>query len=240
MLSTVGIALLLGACGFGVGRTSSAHTPAVDARESVMILGEEEKDSEGKGTGWFEVIGFKDPSWGNYTRGYFGVHAATLIGRVRSAPDNAPASSGWMLMQHVTGVIGVGAYALQLDWQQRTESFNYDRGFGGELVSKGVVTWFGYAPRGSVGVSVGYGRPRATLGLGSATNRTLYGSVDASGAFYGLALDTFVVAGGVGQWGIRPRLVLGYSSYEADVARPNLPTSYSGLSAGIEIVGTIF
>lgn len=218
--------------------------PLVDHHESSMILSEEIKDDKGRGTGFAEILGFRDHGWGNVTRGFFGVHLGTRLGRVRSAPDNAPASSGWMATQHVTGVLGVGAFALQLEWQQQTEHFDYDRGFGGEMVSHGLVTWVGYSPsavEGTLGISLGYGTSSdATLSLGSQDNRALYGSVDASSAFYGVSLDTFVIGGGMFQWGIRPRLVIGYSSVDADMPLPNLPTSYSGVSVGVEAVGTMF
>jgi hypothetical protein len=254
-LSLVLTVVVLCGCGLGVGRTSSAHNPLNNVTESTAILGDEYEYENGEakrvdpakpqsgqqsGVRFFELLGFQDHSWGNVTRGFFGVHMATMFGRVRGSPSNAPASSGWMMTQHITGVLGVGAMAVQVDWQQRTEGFNYDRGFGGEMRSKGVVAWLGYSPVGAAGISVGYGRPKGTLSFGSSDNRALYGEAEASGAFYGLALDMFVAGGGVMQWGIRPRIVIGYTAYEADTPLPNVPASYSGLSVGLEVVGTVF
>jgi len=235
------VLLVASGCGFGIGRTSSAHVPARNVSSMTMVTGDELKDSKGRYTGWVEVLGFREVSWGNYTRGFFGVHLATALGRVRSSPGGMPTSSGWMFTQHVTGVLGVGAYALQLEWQQRSEHFNYDRGFGGEMTARGLVGWLGYSPVGFAGLSLGYGKlDDATLGFGSESNRTLYGSVPATGSYYGLAIDTFVAGGALMQWGIRPRLLIGYASVEPAQPMANLPTSYGGLSVSFEAILTVF
>lgn len=242
--AVLALVMLLGGCGLGVGRTSSALAPAVNVVETRGVY-EVHKDDAHITHGWvrYRLLGFAHQGWGNYTGGYFGVHLATMFGRVRSTSAGLPTSSGWMFDQHVSGVVGVGALSLRVDYAQRTEHFDYDRGFGGEMKTKGLVYWLGYAPvaaEGALGLAVGYGPIRdATLSLGSSDDRALYGSASASGSYVGVALDTFVVGGGFLQWGVRPRLVVGYSSVEPDVVTPNLPTDYGGLSVGVETIFTI-
>jgi hypothetical protein len=228
------IALAAGCSGIGLGRSGAAYAPAAIFTEHADII-----TPLADKPGWGIVTATSDVGWQDMTKGLIGFHLGYMLGTTSASAGELPGSAGTIFPWHMTGTLGLGRFCLMLEYQKRTDAWDFEGGFGGELAAKGYVGYIGYAPVPFLGFAFGAGTLEGELHAGDKSNRAAYGVTAVDGIYAGLNIDAFVVGGGFLQMGWRPRVAIGYTRMTGMEAI-NVPDRYSGLSVSLEALFTVF